>query len=81
MYIIVSESAIFYYKFLLFATGLLINILILFYYQKETDDFNNDWGNANTLVTIISFVNSIGSGLVLLFWFIFTYPVIIYNTK
>lgn len=73
---VISDNALYYYKFLLFLLALVLNIVTLFYYNYSSENFVDDLGDANTAVTVLSFINSSFSFLVLIMWSLVWFPTI-----
>jgi len=64
----------YYYRVGLYLIAALINLIILIYWDRENDDFKDDVGNIKAVVSFLVIISAGFSGLLLLFWFLYYYP-------
>ena len=70
-----SRAESFYiYKTFLYCIAVIINLLLLFFYNQDNKDFSNFRGNANPVVTTLSIISMITSFLFLIYWIVTKYP-------
>ena len=69
-----TEAAFYKYKLFLYLIAVVINILLLIFYDQDDKDFSNSRGDANIIVQVLSFLSMITSFLFLVYWFLTKYP-------